>query len=141
MNRRELLGKLPLLFAGPLILKAAACVTEVGSGPPPAGGGGGSGGAADQFAVSNQDASGHSHTFWIECDQRGAGPWTYVAEGAHTHEVALTAEELEAVFRGEAVTVQTTAGHPHTWIVQMPAGMCPPDGGSDGGSGGGGGGW
>lgn len=28
---------------------------------------------------------------------RGAGPWTYVAEGAHTHEVSLSVEQLEAV--------------------------------------------
>lgn len=138
MNRRELLGKLSILLAGPVVLKAAACVTEIDGAPPPAGDGGG---GADQFAVMNQDGSGHTHMFWIECEQRGAGPWTYLAEGAHSHQVTLTSDELDAVFRGEAVTVQTTAGHPHTWMVQMPAGMCAPGGGSDGGSGGGGGGW
>jgi hypothetical protein len=87
--------------------------------------------------------------FWIECDQQGAGPWTYIAEGAsHTHEVTLTAADLDAVFNGQQVTIQTTDSHPHTWIVLMPTGMCPPDGGGGGGGddgtgggGGGGGGW
>ncbi len=145
MNRRELLGKLPILVIGPTILKAAACTTEIDGAPVLGGGGaggtGGTGDDIDQFVVSNQDTSGHTHMFWIECDQRGAGPWTYIAEGAsHTHEVALTAADLDSVFAGQEVTIQTTDGHPHTWIVRMPTGMCPPDGGGDDGSGGGGGG-
>lgn len=136
MNRRELLGRLPILFIGPVVLKAAGCTTEI-EGRPAAGGD-----AGDQFSVMNQDSSGHTHMFWIECDQRGAGPWTYTAEGAsHTHEVTLTAGDLDAVFAGQQVTIQTTDGHPHTWIVQMPTGMCPPQGGEDDGTGGGGGGW
>jgi len=149
VNRRDLVRKLPVLLVGPALLKAAACVTEIDGRPAPGSGGGGgtgSGGGgetATEFGVSNSDTSGHMHMFWIECDQRGAGPWTYVAEGPHTHEVSLSAEQLDAVFRGEMVTVETTAGHPHTWLIQMPSGMCPLDdpGGGDDGSGGGGGGW
>jgi len=137
VNRRELLGRLPILFIAPAVLKAIGCTTEIDGVPAPGGGA-----AADQFSVVNQDTSGHTHMFWIECDQRGAGPWTYTAEGAsHTHQITLTAADLDAVFAGQPVTIQTTDGHPHTWIVQMPSGMCPADGGGDDGSGGGTGGW
>ncbi|HEU5057887.1 MAG TPA: hypothetical protein VFU21_15250 [Kofleriaceae bacterium] len=159
MNRRDLLRKLPVVLAVPAGIKlVAACTTEIDGNPPPAGGGGGGGGSggggdATQFAVMNADASGHSHMFWIECDQRGAGPWTYTAEGAHTHEVTISAEQLDQVFLGQAVTIETNGTHPHTWVIQMPSGMCPDDGGGgdtgdggdggdgSGGGGGGGGGW
>ena len=161
MNRRDLLRKLPVVLAVPATLKlVAACTTEIDGNPPPAGGGGGGGGSgggggdATQFAVMNSDASGHSHMFWIECDQRGAGPWTYTAEGAHTHEVTISAEQLDQVFLGQAVSIETNGTHPHTWVIQMPSGMCPDDGGGGGDTGdsgddgggdgtgdGGGGGW
>lgn len=160
MNRRDLLRKIPVVLVGPALVKVvAACTTEIDGNPPPGGGGGGTGtggggtGDATQFAVMNQDTSGHTHMFWIECDQRGAGPWTYTAEGAHTHEVTVSADQLDAVFRGEQVVIETNGTHPHTWMLQMPNGMCPDDGtggggdtgdGGDtggGGGGGGGGGW
>lgn len=161
MNRRDLLRKLPVVLAAPAVLKlVAACTTDVDGNPAPGSGGGGGTGTggggetATEFAVMNNDTSGHTHMFWIECDQRGAGPWTYVAEGTHTHQVTLTADQLDAVFRGEQVSIDTTDGHAHTWIVQMPNGMCPDDGTGGGGDtgdsgdgtgdgtgGGGGGGW
>jgi len=167
VRRRDFVKRLSAgLALGPIILKLQAC-TVGGDTPEPGGGGGGGGGtggggadaAVDltQFRVTNMDDSGHSHWFFIECDQAAAGVETsYTAEGTHTHVVTITGGDLDRVFAGEQVSLQTTDGHAHTWVIQMPNGMCTGDGGGTGGGddgsgggtgggtgggGGGGGGW
>ena len=149
-NRRNFLRNAGLLLAMPLAVKVVGCADEPGQYPPggggtPPGGGGGGNEDAESFSVMNSDSSGHSHSFEIECAQVNAGGWTYTADGAHSHDVALTEDELALIFAGGTVTVQTTDGHPHTWVIAMPSGMCASDsgggGGGTGGGGGGGGGW
>lgn len=131
MKRRELLSRLPLiLLAVPLVSGCAANDEDDDYPTRPAGGGGGGGGIgepeeqAGAFMVANQDDSGHSHTFEVTCGQLEAGVTTYTAEGAHTHQVPLTEEQIADILDGRRVTVQTSAGHAHTWIVQMPARLC-----------------
>ena len=160
MRRRDFVKRLSAgLALGPLVLKLQGC-TVGGDTPPPGssgggGGGTGSGGGADaapdllQFRVTNSDTSGHSHWFYVECSQVEAGAdTTYTAEGSHTHIVPVTGDDLDRILAGDPITIYTNDSHPHTWIIQMPSGMCsgdgggtpPPDDGSGGGGGGGGGG-
>lgn len=113
------------LAALPLAAKLAGCAVEDDAGNL-------------SFAVTNSDASGHSHSFEIKCSHATADGWTYVADGAHTHEVNMTAAQLQQVFDGGTVTINTTDGHAHTWVIAMPGSACTP---SSGGGGGGGGGW
>jgi len=162
VRRRDFVRRLSTgLVLGPIMLKLQACTvgsdSEItggggGGGGTGTGGGGGADAASDltQFRVTNMDDSGHSHWFWIECTQAAAGvDTTYTAEGSHTHVVEVTGADLDRILAGQAITLTTTDGHPHTWVIQMPTGMCsgdsgggdpPPDDGG-GGGGGGGGGW
>lgn len=154
VRRRDFVKRLSAgLALGPIILKLEACTVGSdagGTAPPPAGGGSDAGGDLLQFRVTNSDTSGHSHWFWIECTQVEAGAdTTYTAEGSHTHLVTVTGADLDRILAGESITLDTTDGHPHTWIIQMPSGMCSGDGSSDppgddpppDDGGGGGGGW
>jgi hypothetical protein len=162
VRRRDFVKRLSAgLALGPLVLKLQGCVgdTEVPTAPGSGGGGGtgNGGGGADagsdllQFRVTNMDSSGHSHWFFVECTQVEAGAdTTYTAEGSHTHLVPVTGTDLDQILAGNSITIYTNDSHPHTWIIQMPSGMCsgdgastpPPDGGDgSGGGGGGGGGW
>lgn len=157
MRRRTFLIRLGAGFASaPAILALGGCSSNQNrtpSGEPDAGDGGGSGadaGASDPgFVVMNDDGSGHTHSFTIKCSHQEADGWTYTAEGAHTHEVWLSKDDLEKIFKGEPVTVETTDGHPHTWKIQLPSDTCDStsdegddtgDGDTGGGPGGGGGG-
>lgn len=124
MKRRQFLSRLLTAVA---IAPVAACyVGDDTTKPPP----GPSGGAADaaaaptEFSVTNQDSSGHSHSFTIKCSHATADGWTYTAGGGHTHSVTLDQSQLQAIFAGETITVETTDGHPHTWVITRPEGMC-----------------
>ena len=121
MHRRQFLAA----FATAPIL-AAAC--HVGDGyiaeDPPAEPGGPDAGGETEFLATNTDASGHSHSFTLQCAHAEADGWTYTAGGAHTHQVALTRDQLAAIFAGETVTVETTGGHPHTWVISRPGDEC-----------------
>ncbi len=132
------------LLAVPLVAQVVSCAEEAGQYPPagsgPGAGGGGGGGNVDRsFAVMNSDASGHSHSFLVSCSDEGADSVSYIADGAHTHEVVLSRSQLAAIFDGGQVTIETSDGHPHTWVIKMPTTACaassPPDqpGGDDGG--------
>jgi hypothetical protein len=128
MHRRQFLAA----FASAPLLASACQVgnpepTPGPGGPGPGGPGGSDGpdaGVPEGFAVSNADASGHSHSFTIQCAHADAAGWTYTAGGAHTHQVSLTAEQLAAIFAGDTVTVETTGGHPHTWVIARPTSAC-----------------
>ncbi len=129
MNRRELLSRLPLFL---LAIPVVACVAEEPYPPRPPGGGGGGGadpapdaGADAAFTVANQDDSGHAHALELRCTSLQAGQASYTATGAHTHVVNLTADDIAEVLAGRTVTVTSTAGHPHTWVIAMPASRCP----------------
>ncbi len=152
MRRRDFVKRLSAgLALGPLVLKLQAC-TVGGDTPPPGSGGGGGGtgsggGSVDagsdllQFQVTNMDSSGHSHWFFIECSQVEAGADTsYTAEGSHTHVVNVTGADLDRILAGDSITINTNDTHAHTWIIQMPSGMCSGDGGGGGDTGGGDGG-
>ena len=61
------------------------------------------------------------------------------------HEVRLSRTDLERIFAGQTVTIETTDGHRHLWTIQLPSTGCRSQntgssggGGSGGGSGGGG---
>lgn len=154
MKRRDFVKRLSAgLALGPLVIKLQACAGDTEVPTRPSGGGGGgadAGGTIAQFRVTNTDSSGHGHWFWIACSEAAAGVETrYTAEGTHSHLVTVSAADLDRILAGEQVTLSTTDGHPHTWIIQMPSGMCSGDPGGDppdeeppdDGGGGGGGGW
>ena len=134
MKRRKFLTGLGAAAAVPLLLKVTGC--DDGTAPDTGGGTGGGGGGGNQpdgFRVYNTDET-HPHSFVVLCEDEGQAEVTYTAGGsAHTHSVTLTAEQLEAVFAGEEVIIETNDSHPHTWSVQMPDPDCagpaepPPD--------------
>jgi len=132
-ERRQFLTHVSgVLLAVPVVAKLAGCGrVEDDTGewdgdesPMPPGGGSGPADAAESFEVVNDDDSGHLHSFEIKCSHRDADGWVYTAGGGHTHTVALTAKDLDAVFSGTAVTIETTDGHPHTWVIRLPDGAC-----------------
>ncbi len=137
MNRRELLSRIPLfLMAIPVASSAlGGCASEEPYPPRPPGGGGGGGGgdteadpdagAETSFLVQNQDSSGHPHSFEMSCASLDGRQYTYTAGGAHTHMVTLTDEDIDDILSGRTVTIETTGGHPHTWVIAMPASLCP----------------
>lgn len=129
MNRRMLLSRISLLVAAaPVLIGCAAQEDDYPPRPPGGGGGGGNGDPEPDedgaFLVENQDASGHAHSFELTCAQLEEGVATYTAGGAHSHQVTLTADQIADVLDGRQVVVETTGGHPHTWIVQMPSALC-----------------
>lgn len=133
-DRRQFLTQVSgALLAVPVVAAGlSACAAEEDHGlpewdpnaPPPVPPGGGGDTVAQSFMAHNEDSSGHSHTFEVKCSHRGANGWVYTAGGAHTHTVELSAADLDAVFAGSAVTIDTTDGHPHTWVVRLPDGVC-----------------
>lgn len=122
MRRRDLLYVLTLPMIG--------CVVEDdypvrgGAVPGDLGGGGGAGDRPTSFVVTNDDDSGHTHAFEVRCVDLEARQDTFTAGGAHTHEVRLTDEDIDTILDGGTVTIETTGGHPHRWVVRMPAGLC-----------------
>jgi hypothetical protein len=130
MDRRQLLARIPMfLVAVPML----GCLGEEDDHYPsrPGGGGGYGGGGAnppegndDSFLVANEDDSDHAHSFQMSCKRLDEGQTVYTALGPHTHTVTLTEADLEAVLRGDAVTIETNGGHRHLWVVQMPAQLC-----------------
>ena len=129
MHRRELLLRLPMFLVAIPALGCLGAEDHYPSRPGgvPSGGGGASDpprGGADSFLVQNDDDSGHLHSFELTCNNLEGGKTAYTALGAHTHTVTLTDADLEAVLAGSAVTVETTAGHRHVWVVRMPDRLC-----------------
>lgn len=111
-----------------LAIPVIGCVAEDDD-YPPRGGGGGGGGAEpgddpEPFFVENDDASGHTHSFELSCAMLESRQYTYTAGGAHSHQVTLTDDDIDDVLNGVTVTVQTSGGHAHTWVLQMPSGRC-----------------
>ena len=126
MRRRELLSRLPcVLLAVPVV----GCLSNeeddypVRPGGTPSGGSAPPGGAA-AFTAINADDSGHSHSFEIRCSQRDQGAQVFVADGPHKHDVTLTDAQLDAIFRGDTVRIDTNDIHPHTWVIRKPAEAC-----------------
>ena len=126
MNRRELLSRISMFLVAVPVVGACAAEDDRDTRPPGGGGGGGGdgGGGEQTFMVQNQDSSGHAHTFEISCADLEDGVSAFVAGGAHTHMVQLSDQDVADILDGRSVTVQTSGGHPHTWIVQMPSGLC-----------------
>lgn len=128
MNRRTLLSRISLLVAAaPVLIGCAAQEDDYPPRPPGGGGGGDPDPEPDEdgaFLVENQDASGHAHSFELTCAQLEGGVATYTAGGAHTHQVTLTDDQIADILDGRQVVVETSGGHPHTWIVQMPVALC-----------------
>lgn len=127
MKRRAFLARLAGgLAAAPAVLHLAGCVADYGDddGGDTGGANNPGGAAAAQFMVVNSDQSGHQHSFFIKCSHASSDGWTYQATGAHTHSVNLSRAQLQEIFSGKQVVVQTTDGHPHTWTIQMPAAQC-----------------
>src|SRR5690349_21772918 len=127
MDRRSFVVRFSagLLAAPALVSISAACDGSYGDGygapggvsqPPPA--------STPGIPVTNTDTSGHSHSFTIACADGQSPGRVYTATGSHTHQVPLSAEQLDAIMAGQTVTVQTTDGHPHTWIIHRPNGVC-----------------
>lgn len=148
VNRRAFLKKLGWgMIAVPVASKLVGCAADDGgdyppnpgpTGPIPGPGNTQGGPDAGQtlvasFAVQNTDGSGHLHSFDFTCEVALGSTVTFVAGGAHTHQVTLTASEVDQVLAGGSVTVQTSDGHPHTWVVEMPADGCGAYDGSGGG--------
>jgi hypothetical protein len=138
MRRRTFLIRLGgAIVAVPALLELAACDAEVGdhepyAGIPPAGGAGG-GATGQSFTAVNEDDSGHSHSFLVQCSHRGQGGWVYTATGAHSHQVRVSDDDLAAALVGQVVTLKTTDLHPHNWVLRKPAEVVcapPPSGGS-----------
>lgn len=132
MNRRHFLAS---ILGAAAVAQLAACVGDVDDpNPDPGSGGGGGGGGgsapdagaatAESFVVTNTDSSGHGHSFQIQCAHATEDGWTYTAGGAHTHSVSLTSAQLQQIFAGQSVTVQTSDGHAHTWVIARPADRC-----------------
>ncbi len=123
MHRRELLARIPFVLLGVSMIR---CASEDPYPPEPGGQGGGGGGGEDEitsFRVENNDGSGHIHWFEVQCTQLTSGQTTWTAQGAHTHTITLTDDQLADIVDGRTVTVETTGGHPHTWILTMPQNM------------------
>lgn len=151
MRRRTFCIRLGVgIASAPAVLALGGCSSDNNRNPPgePDAGSGGGGepdaGASSEpsFSVTNTDDSGHTHQFTIKCSHQDADGWTYTAEGGHTHDVWLSRNDLKKIFDGERVTVETSDGHPHTWIIEAPQDACestsdPGGGGGDPGGGGG----
>lgn len=127
MRRRSFLVRLGGMAATPLLFTLTGCAADDPERPPsrPGGGGDGTGeGDPTGFIIRNSDSS-HPHEFTMRCADEGASAMNYVATGSgHTHDVELTEQDLIDVFEGRAVTKQTNDGHPHTWVIEMPASGC-----------------
>ena len=125
MRRRDLLARIPMVLLAVPVLKACAAEEDRTTRPPGTGGGGGDDEPGPtEFRVENDDASGHLHWFSVTCVQLDSRQTTWTAQGAHTHMVTLTEDQLDSILAGDQVIVNTTGGHPHTWVLQMPSDMC-----------------
>jgi len=127
MNRRDILKRLGLVLIAVPVMSCAAESDYPDRGGGGGGGGSGGGGGDEEdaaFTVSNNDYSGHAHSFEVKCTELEGGQAVWTAGGAHTHQVTLTEAQITSVLNGESVTIETSGGHAHTWIVQMPSGRC-----------------
>jgi hypothetical protein len=124
MHRRELLSRIPLVI---LAIPMIRCASDDPYPPMPGGGNGGGGGDGEEditeFRVENNDASGHTHWFNVTCEQLQNGQTTWTAQGGHTHNIELTADQIADLLDGQRITINTSGGHPHTWILEMPEAM------------------
>jgi len=130
MRRRDFLSGLTRISAAALALPLiASCVAEpeeerpLRPGAVP-GGGSAPPGPDGAFAINNDDDSGHLHAFEMHCTEEGKDGFVYTATGPHEHQVEVSAQQLEEVFAGGTVTIQTTDKHPHTWRLRMPGTAC-----------------
>lgn len=83
--------------------------------------------APTSFSASSAgDGSGHLHTFTIQCTDLSGGGKTYIGgpPSDHSHPVTLSAAQLTTLANGGTVTINTTDGHPHTWIITKPSDAC-----------------
>jgi hypothetical protein len=140
MDRRTFLVRMSAtLVAAPAAATLLGCAEDEREDyiPPPGGGasGGGGGGGGEQdpiFSVMNSDQSGHYHSFDMRCSHASANGYAYTAEGGHTHRVELSRDDLARIFAGDTVTIETTDGHPHTWVIRLPDSVCSAAGGGGG---------
>ena len=69
--------------------------------------------------------SGHTHLVTIpetDIEAGVAGTYTSTLDDGHTHEVALTADDMVTLRDTCTVTVETSdAGHFHSWAISLPA--------------------
>lgn len=133
MLRRDFLSRIariPLVLVAVPVVGACAAEDDYPTRPPGGGGGAGGGSGSGQpqpdaaFTVQNDDDSGHQHWFEVACLELEDGKSTWTAQGAHTHMVTLTNEQLDAILAGDMVSVTTTGGHTHTWVFAMPQTLC-----------------
>lgn len=123
MKRRTFLIKLSTVVAAPLVLKACGGgddgVTTSGGTTTTSG----DGDAENGFRVPNADAATtHPHSFVVICADEGMAEVTYTAGGSgHTHTVTISGDQLDTIFNGGTVHIDTTnGGHPHSWDISMP---------------------
>ncbi len=115
MKRREFLVRVAIGGATmPLIFRQLGCSDDGGTGPDT---------TAETFS-SLPDGTGHSHTIIIpDADIAGGGDHTYTASNVgHTHEVQLSADEIDRLSLGCSVTKESSenAGHRHVWLIHLP---------------------
>ena len=79
------------------------------------------------FEVSTKEGDPHVHTFTVTCsdfDLNGMVTFTAMGSG-HTHDVKISAGDLDKVLAGDTIEVMTTSGgHNHTFVFSMPNGTC-----------------
>ncbi len=129
MKRRQFLQLTTALAATPLLFKLTGCddggdgggTTSSGTGTTTTGGPGG----GSAFRVTNSEPGGHPHSFVLVCGDMDKESVTYTAGGSnHTHQVSLTGDDLETIFNGGTVTIETADVHPHTWTITKPGNGC-----------------
>lgn len=119
MQRRRFLAVVGAV--GALATGALACGGDDGGGGPTGPDGGG-----PSVPVSNDDASGHRHTFELRCADLGAGrARSYPTDGVdHQHTVLVSAAELDQLAAGATVTITFIDGHAHTFVIAPPGDAC-----------------
>ena len=119
-GRRELIGTLAsgTLIALPAGLFWVSCSSSGSSND-------GSSGAAPrksgtQIVYTSSNVQAHTHTFGIEMSDIASPPTDGVSgatstDGAHSHEVSISMEQLQSVGSGDSVKITTTSvsGHTH----------------------------
>jgi hypothetical protein len=114
LGRRQLLGAFLVLPAGIFLVRCGSSDASTPSGAPVSDG--------TQTTYTSSNASGHTHTFVIQnvvfttAPAQGVNGATSTTSG-HSHDVAVTMAELQAVGAGQTVEVTTTSvgGHAHVF--------------------------
>ena len=113
-NRREFLIRVgtALIVVPPVLIASSCKKSALPTGPGP-----------EEWDVFNDDNSGHTHTFRIECTQvmdMKSVVYTTTVGSNHSHQVTLTAANFEQLSLLNEVVIQTTDLHPHTWKIRVP---------------------